>query len=141
MVEIKPTINEADLRYIYDRPRNIEIASGVPTEEFVGFITARETRGATLFEDGVPVVAGGLTKLRDNYVFVWLVASRDLKPYIRYVLPAVRKHVKEAYDNGEVLYASITPGQDAAERFIKHLGFKHVPGRTATRSYFLGKTV
>lgn len=128
MIEARHTLLAADLARILSEPRGIERAVDYPPEEFLRLVTSRGTVGGTLFHDDVPVVAGGVTKLKAPYAFAWLIASRELTlDYLRHVLPAVRAGIAAAKAENLVLCASITPGQDAAQRFARYLGFTPTP--------------
>ena len=130
MIEIRETIHAEDLRRILANPREIELAAPFPREAFVKDVSARPSSGATVFEDGVPIVAGGLTRLAPPCAYVWLIASKDLRPYKDLVVPEVEKRLKVAAAEGLTIYATVTPGQEVAERFLSKLGFEQSEDQT-----------
>jgi hypothetical protein len=118
------------------RPRDIERGSRMPPEQFCGFVLQYETRGGTLFADGEPIVTGGLTLVKPPYALAWIVASRDLKPYLRHVLPEVKSVLAAA--KGMYVCATIMDDQPTAARFATKLGFEPTKVRTPySRIYLL----
>lgn len=125
MLKIRRTVTVDDVREILKRPRDIELAAS-DRERFPEEIEKRGIiRGGALYENGAPIVAGGLTPFRGDYVVAWLVACRPLKPYIKLVLPEVQRALEET--RGVVILANVSERGGAAERFIRRLGF--VPGK------------
>jgi hypothetical protein len=125
VLEVRHGILLEDLRRILAAPRGVELAANVSPTKFADIIAARETTGGVLYEDGVPVVAAGVSRLAPPYAFVWLVAGRELQlSYLRVILPPMRAAIAAAAAQGLVICAATTPGQEAAERFIKRLGFE-----------------
>ena len=127
-VELRDTVHAEDLRTILANPRDIELAAKYPLERFLSFVTGRPSSGGTVFEDGVPIIAGGLTRLEGNRALVWLIASKDLRPYKDLVVPEVQKRLQAAVNEGLTIYATVTPGLEIAERFIRRLGFTQPEG-------------
>jgi hypothetical protein len=129
MVEVQRTVKLDDLRSILARPRTIELATAASPDAFLHLVETRETTGSTLFDDGVPMIAGGVTRLLPPYAFVWVVASGDIKNYLLTLAREVKAAVKEALDAGLVLCTNVPAGQPDAERFAKYLGFTPQPGK------------
>ena len=130
-VEIVRRVAADDLRYILARPRTIELSTSknFAFEHFVDFATQRDTTGSTLFEDGTPLAAGGVTRLSGNRGFVWLIASVDLRPYLITVMRELHAGTEAALAQGLDLYTTITPGHVDAEKLVRHMKFSPVAGQ------------
>ena len=133
-LELRKSVNPDDLAKIIAQPRDIERASEFSVATLPGIVRQYATRGGTLFEEGEPIIAGGITIIKNPYAVAWLVASRPLKQYLKVVLPEVKRTLAEA--EGLTVIAQVTEGLAPAEKFITKLGF--IPGKKfseRTRSY------
>jgi hypothetical protein len=124
MLSLRHSIKQAELQHILAHPRDIERAVSFNCDHFVQVVCSKPTTGAVLFDErDEPIVAGGITVLRDPHAFAWLVASRNIKPYLRVILPVIKAHLTTAALAGLNVRASITPGIETADRFARKLGF------------------
>jgi hypothetical protein len=128
---------DAEVRYVMDRSRDIEKAAA--SSAFPDAIAARElVRGGTLYENDVPIVIGGLTVLKRPYLVAWLIASKDLKPYVRIVLPEV-KQALSAVSREHLILANVSDGVPSAERFVLKLGFIPSKRLPTSQNYILNR--
>ncbi len=141
-IEIIRSVAIADVRKILSQPRDIERGAFAfySPDLLEKLLIGRKSRASTVLENGKPVAAGGVTLSDDpRACCAWFIASKDPRPFARPVWRETKAIIGGALARGLIILADVVPGQEVAERFVRKLGFRRVPGsdHKPTLQFFL----
>lgn len=122
MVVVCPGVSQASIDAITAKPRNIEKAL---VEDGVPYVKASDViAGGTLWINDEPRVVAGIFETAPKIGVVWMLASCDVKPYLRKLIPAMRRGIAQAEARGYQLVAAVQPQFPEAGVFMEHFGFE-----------------